>query len=824
MAQSIKQVLWIAALTGVAASLGCSPGGGSTAPFTKTLVLTVTEGPRTPADGNVSCSESGVVIQQIRLQSDPWEDLKVDAIYFRFEGTGSSQALASIDLVHDVDGNGAWSSTPDSLLGTSGNEGPYFLFSELNIVLDAGACQDWILVYTFNGSDPGGNTFSATFPGLGAIDAGGTESTLPLRIDAASMNGRTVTTLAVGSLALAPGFANPASGNIGGSEVNHLMLHGSLSAGPIEDVTITKATFTHLGTGSVSNAVANVMLVGDDNQNGMFDGAPIDTLLGVITPTSAHLVFEFGGVAVPASGSRSWLLFYTYSGTAAPGDSFQAAVLSGADIEAAGDGTGYPITPSGAPVLGGLQTVPPGTDTTPPAAISDLSAASGSSAGTADLTWTATGDDGNAGTATAYIVKMSTAPITASNFDAATTFVQGWAPQPAGTTENRTVSGLTQGQTNFFAIKVLDEVPNTSPMSNVAQLAPPTFGGVTAIASGDWHTIALKSDGKLWMWGNNRNGQLGDGTTTDRYRPGLVPGLTNVAAAEGGGEFTLALKNDGTVWGWGENAYGQLGDGTTTQRITPVQMPGLTGVTAIAAGARFTMALKSDGTVWTCGENLFGQLGDGTQVNRSIPGQVPGLTGVTAIAAGGYMAVVLKSDGTVWMWGNNFFGQLGDGTTTNQTLPVKVLGLSNVIAVSAGACHAQAVKIDGSGWAWGWNAYGQLGDGTTTDRHTPVQIAGLLGIVSLDGGSYHSVGKKNDGTAWAWGWNHYGQLGDGTTTDQHTPNQVPGLSGLTAVVSGSSAKSCALRNDATMWTWGENAAGQLGDGTTTHRYSPIQVQ
>jgi len=170
------------------------------------------------------------------------------------------------------------------------------------------------------------------------------------------------------------------------------------------------------------------------------------------------------------------------------------------------------------------------------------------------------------------------------------------------------------------------------------------------------------ADGIPWAWGYNMFGQLGNGTTTSRITPAQVSGLTGVTAIAGGSWHTIALKNDGTVWAWGRNDEGQLGDGTTTSRTTPVQVSGLTGVTAIAGGGHHTIALKNDGTVWAWGRNVTGQLGDGTTTSRTTPVQVSGLTGVTSIiAAGGALSLSLKNDGTVWAWGWNYQGML-DGT------------------------------------------------------------------------------------------------------------------------------------------------------------------
>ena len=244
-----------------------------------------------------------------------------------------------------------------------------------------------------------------------------------------------------------------------------------------------------------------------------------------------------------------------------------------------------------------------------------------------------------------------------------------------------TDTSLTPGTQYCYTVSAYDAANNESAQTSQG-CATTTM--ITAVAGGLDHTIALKNNGMVWIWGSNYRGQLGDGTTTSRSTPVQVNGVSSVSAIASGQQHTIVLKNDGTVWDWGVNYSGQLGDGTTTDRSTPVQVSGLGNVTAIASarvgdGCGYeldhTIALKNDGTVWTWGYNYYGQLGDGTTTNRSTPVQVSGLSGVTAIAGGGNHTIALKNDGTVWTWGYNYSGQLGDGTTTDRNTPVQVAGL-----------------------------------------------------------------------------------------------------------------------------------------------------
>ena len=262
--------------------------------------------------------------------------------------------------------------------------------------------------------------------------------------------------------------------------------------------------------------------------------------------------------------------------------------------------------------------------------------------------------------------------------------------------------------------------------------------------------------------------------------------------------------------------------------------PAVTAIPAISAGDGHTVALKTDGSVWAWGRNTFGELGDGSTTRRTNPVPVLNLSGIVTIAAGGSHTVALKSDGSVWAWGGNTYGQLGDGTTTDSTTPVQVKGvsgngwLSDVTAVTGGVRYAVALKSDGSVWAWGYNASGQLGDGTTTDRTTPVQVKGVDGIgwlsdvVAIAAGGSHTVALKSDGSVWAWGSNGHGQLGDTTTDNSSTPVEVSGLADVTAIAAGE-GHTVALKSDGSVWTWGYNYYGQLGDDSTDDSDTPVPV-
>jgi alpha-tubulin suppressor-like RCC1 family protein len=199
------------------------------------------------------------------------------------------------------------------------------------------------------------------------------------------------------------------------------------------------------------------------------------------------------------------------------------------------------------------------------------------------------------------------------------------------------------------------------------------LSGVTSIAGGAYHSLALLSDGTVRAWGANGTGQLGNGTaTTLEINPVAVQGLSGVTSVAGGAYHSLALLSDGTVRAWGANGTGQLGNGTTTDRMSASQVPGLSGVRCVAAGSYYSLALLSDGTVRAWGWNGFGQLGDGTTAQRNSPVAVQGLSNIVDVVATYFSSFALSADGRLWAWGSNDHGQLGVGDTTDRLAPVEV--------------------------------------------------------------------------------------------------------------------------------------------------------
>ncbi|BAJ73395.1 alpha-tubulin suppressor [Microbacterium testaceum StLB037] len=475
------------------------------------------------------------------------------------------------------------------------------------------------------------------------------------------------------------------------------------------------------------------------------------------------------------------------------------------------------------------------------------------------------------------------------------------------------------------------QLGNGSTSNSSTPVVISNISGVVKLAGGNDTHSALLSDGSVWAWGANANGQVGDGTTVTRLTPVKLSGVTGVKDIARGGDAGYAQLSDGSISGWGSNAYGQVGDGSTTDRWSPVPVSGLSNVVQLAGGYYNGYALQSDGSAKAWGRNDAGQLGNNSSTQSASPVTVQGLNGkpVTSLATGARMeaplfvigqstvavdvaspaiagsanqvtatvstgstpvegaavsltasgaAVLAASSGqtnssgqlvttvTPDVWtrpgaslsvtaangsstaadvytvigsnlmhaGYGLWGAGGDGTNNNATTATQTSRAfsSPVVQAYSGFIFGVALLADGSVWSVGRNDYGQLGDPSvpvydgsngSAGRATWGRVPNLpANVVQITGGRATVYALTADGTVYAWGWNANGQIGNGTTTDQSSPLKVPGLSGVKRL--GGAYRSCfAIMGDGSVKAWGKNDGGSLGDGTTTQRLSPVSV-
>ena len=355
-----------------------------------------------------------------------------------------------------------------------------------------------------------------------------------------------------------------------------------------------------------------------------------------------------------------------------------------------------------------------------------------------------------------------------------------------------------------------------------------------------YYTVAIKSDGTLWAWGDNYAGQLGYGSNVNRTVPTQeYTQSTNWSSVSAGDNHTVAIKSDGTLWAWGNNMYGKLGNGEInsfvdtyipTQEITQS-----TNWSSVSAGGAHTVAIKSDGTLWAWGDNYAGQLGDGTQELTIVPVQEStSSTNWSSVSVGSAHTVAIKSDDTLWVWGHYRDGRLGlgEGTTTYIVVPTQnSISGNSWSSVSSKSSHTIAIKADGTLWGWGKNTYGVLGDETEDSSWVPIQeSSSATNWSSVNAGLFHTVTIKTDGTIWSWGSGLYGKFGDGNALSKSlVPIQEYTQSTNWSSVSAGNSHTLAIKSDGTLWAWGENNYGELGIGSNAYeqtfdKYIPTQIQ
>jgi alpha-tubulin suppressor-like RCC1 family protein len=361
------------------------------------------------------------------------------------------------------------------------------------------------------------------------------------------------------------------------------------------------------------------------------------------------------------------------------------------------------------------------------------------------------------------------------------------------------------------AAGLLSGTPTDAAAGNLTvQVTDSTGSTATAVLG---LTVAL-AQGSVLTWGDNANGELGDGLPLGSVTPSSVPGLSGVKQVASHGKTAYALTTAGAVESWGAGAIGQLGNGNDVASATPVPVTGLSsGVVAVAAGSQNGYALKSDGAVWAWGVGTDGELGNAGQAASRTPVKVSSLTSVKAIAAEDTAGLALKTDGTVWRWGQEYPFVGHGGGDNHHYVPALVPGLSDqaVIAIAGGAQSGLAVMADKTVRTWGLS----VGDGATPVAH-------LAGIVAVAAGSSTAYALDSNGAVYAWGEGGRGQLGNGATSSSTDPVQVS-LQGAALAIAANGDSAYAVMADHTVWAWGANNAGQLGDGNTLDRDNPVQV-
>ncbi len=361
-------------------------------------------------------------------------------------------------------------------------------------------------------------------------------------------------------------------------------------------------------------------------------------------------------------------------------------------------------------------------------------------------------------------------------------------------------------------------------------------GRWAAISAGLLRTCGIRTNQKSYCWGNNDQGQLGNGDTTGRLSPTLIANpsaaadgfrFTSISASDSG-RHTCGISADKVAFCWGDNALGQLGDGSMIDRLIPTSVAGTFSFVGITTGGDQTCAWTPQYRAFCWGENSTGQLGDGSTTNRPVPTPVAFNLGPVRLSAGAAHTCADSLNTVLHCWGANSDGQLGDASTTNRTTPVQAATTVRVKALSVGATHTcvlargTSTVPEGAVYCAGNNADGQLGEGSTTDRNELTKTVGPL-YLEVSAGENHTCGIAVSTRAmFCWGDNGFGQLGTGLPGDATTPAAVSGGRSYLAVSAGA-GHTCGISVDGSAYCWGLNADGQLGDFTTTNRSTPVKV-
>jgi alpha-tubulin suppressor-like RCC1 family protein len=399
---------------------------------------------------------------------------------------------------------------------------------------------------------------------------------------------------------------------------------------------------------------------------------------------------------------------------------------------------------------------------------------------------------------------------------------------------SRRISGRVATVLLLTAVACRDVESPTAP-------AEPTLAAATSalsfkqLSAGATHTCGVSNDNRAYCWGFNFDGQLGNGSKTGPQlcsnfacstRPVAVTGGLHFFQVSAGQIFSCGLTTDSLAYCWGSNQNGQLGDGSTTDHLTPTAVAGGRRFRQLRLGHTHACAIDLTGVAWCWGANFNGELGDGTGSSRLAPVRVSGglrwrqLSGANSYTCG------VTTDNRAYCWGNNGNGQVGDSTkVTTRLQPTAVKTALLFRQIDAGGYHTCAVSTSNLAYCWGYGSFGQVGNGGSSQaRIYPAAVGGMRAFDHVSAGGDHSCGVTLSGlVAYCWGRDGDGELGDGTSlTNQPRPVKV--LGGLTlAQVSAGWSHTCGRTTGGRIWCWGDNAFGQLGDGTVSDRAAPVQV-
>jgi alpha-tubulin suppressor-like RCC1 family protein len=402
--------------------------------------------------------------------------------------------------------------------------------------------------------------------------------------------------------------------------------------------------------------------------------------------------------------------------------------------------------------------------------------------------------------------------------------ITGYVATAKKTSDGTTISGT--GSSSPVTISGL----TTGDAYTVTVAAVNSFGlGVSSAASNSVTPL----EQQLWSWGSNNFGQLGLNDTDNRSSPVQIGSLGDWSTNLPVGTYYTSpvIKIDGALWSWGRNDFGQLGQGNTINRSSPVQVGALTGWLQTSGGFLHTLAVRSNNSLWSWGAFSNGRLGQNDTISRSSPTQVGALTNWASASAGSANSFAVKTDGTMWSWGWNYKGRLGINYNgpfgDNRSSPIQIGSLTNWYQVSSSGSDTAAIKTDGTLWTWGTSSVGQSGRNTSgvyaySSGLSPVQVGSLSTWKQVSMG-FSCGAVKTDGTLWVWGSNNSGQLGQNDTINRSSPVQVGASTDWLYVSAGKVGFFVALKTNGTLWAWGYNVTGGLGLSDTANRSSPVQI-